>query len=92
MSFKKAAAVVSLSVIATALVVACASAQSGVPGLSGNSLRPATEEGHGSLGTIGFWSRQFSLPWQGAFGSFVATQIARTPSVPVTVRRTAAKR
>lgn len=92
MSFKKAAAVLSLSVIATALTVACAAAQAGPGSVSGTRCVVSSTEGQSSLGTIGLFSRQFSLPWQGAFGSFVATQIARTPSVPVTVRRTAAKR
>jgi hypothetical protein len=92
MSLKKAASVLSLSAIATALVVACASAQGGATGLSGNCLRPAVEEGRSSLGTVGLLSRQFALPWQGAFGSFVAAQITRTSSVPVVVRRSAAKR
>ena len=92
MSFKKAAAVLSLSVIATVLAVACASAQSGPGSASGTQCVVVNTEGHGSLSTFGLLSRQFSLPWQGAFGSFVATQIARTQSVPVTVHRTAAKR
>ena len=93
MSFKKAAAVLSQSVIATALMVACASAQAGPGTASGTRcVAQTTTEGRSSLGTVGLLSRQFSLPWQGAFGSFVAAQITRTSSVPVVVRRPAAKR
>jgi len=92
MSFKKAAAALNLSLIATALVVACASAQTGPGGARGTRCVLVSTEGHGSLGTVGLLSRQFALPWQGSFGSFVATHLVRTSSVPVVVRRSAAKR
>jgi len=76
-SLKKAATVLCLVVTATTLMVACAAAQIG-PGnpSGGTSVRLATEEGRGSLGPVGLWSRQFALPvaWQAAFGSFIASQ------------------
>ena len=101
LTVKKAATVLSLATIATAFVVACAAAQMGPGGpTGGTSLRVATEEGHGSLGSIGLASRQFVMPftWQGAFGSFVATQyvnsfVARTPDTrTLAARRTVVKR
>jgi len=92
MWFKKAATVLSLSVISTTLLVACALAQTGPGGASGTRCVESTTEGRSSLGTVGLLSRQFALPWQGTLGSFVAAQITRTSSVPVAVRRPAAKR
>ena len=94
---KKVATVLSLVLTATALMVACSAAQMG-PGnpTGGTSVRLSTEEGRGSLGPVGLMSRQLALPvvWQGAFGSFVATQyvnsfVARSP---VSARRTMVKR
>jgi len=97
---KKAATVLSLVTIATAFVVACAAAQLG-PGnpSGGTSVRLATEEGCRSLGPVGLLSRQLTLPvaWQGAFGSFLASQyansfIARTTDTRSVARRTLVKR
>jgi hypothetical protein len=91
-TLKRAASVATLATIATLVLVACAAAQLGPGGASGTRCVASTTEGRSSLGTVGLLSRQFALPWQGAFGSFVAAQITRTSSVPVVVRRSAAKR
>ena len=88
----------SLATIATLVMVACASAQMGPGSTSGTKCTTPVSEGSSTLGPIGFFSRQFSLPtaWQGAFGSYFASQfasasIARTTSVPVVARRPIAK-
>jgi len=98
MSLKKAAAVLNLSVIATVLVVACASAQTGPGGASGTKCVVSVTEGSSTLSTFGLLSRQMTLPaWQGSFGSFFASQYAntfvtRSTSMPVVTRRPIAKR
>lgn len=78
---KKAAAVIAVAALATALSVACASAQMG-PGnpTGGTACRQYTEEARSGLGTVGLLSRTFTLPptWQGMIGSFVASQYANS--------------
>ena len=84
-TLKKAASVATSQTIATLVLVASCSRPAPVPGCQRHRCVASTIEGRSSLGTVGLLSRQFALPWQGAFGSFVAAQLTRTSSVPVVV-------
>lgn len=95
LTVKKAATVLSLATIATAFVVACAAAQVGPGNPSGGTIVRATQVEGGSVGPVGLASRQLTLPalWQGAFGSFLASQYANSFIARTTVaRRTQVKR
>jgi hypothetical protein len=76
---KKAALVLTLVTLATAMSVASALAQAG-PGnpSGGNALRLVTEETRGTSSATSLMSRSFSLPiaWQGIFGSLSASRVA----------------